>query len=93
MRPPENQVPDTYREEQKLLRFLRAYLKRHRFAPSFEEMRAALGLVSKSQVHRLVRGLEARGEILCERRRARRISLARLALCPKCGAAFRRRPW
>lgn len=41
--------------------------------PSYSEMAAALGLKSKSGVHRLVLGLEERGAIFRQANRARTI--------------------
>lgn len=45
--------------------------------PSFDEMRAALGLASKGGVHRLIDGLEERGFIRRLRRKARAIEVVR----------------
>jgi repressor LexA len=47
------------REQTRLWR----YLKTQRTCPSFDEMRQALGLKSKSGVHRLVSALEERGYV------------------------------
>ena len=38
-------------------------MRKHEVPPSFDEMRNALGLASKSGIHRLVSGLEERGYI------------------------------
>jgi SOS-response transcriptional repressor LexA len=46
-------------------------------APSFEEMREHLGLGSKSGVHQLICGLEARGFVRRLRRRARAVEVIR----------------
>jgi len=43
--------------------------------PSYEEMKGALGLNSKSGIHRLVRALKEQGLIEWEPNRARRIRL------------------
>ncbi len=55
--------PDTARNQVRLLRFLRQYMARNHFAPSYEEMRKAMGFGSKSYVFRLVTILEQRGLI------------------------------
>jgi repressor LexA len=46
-----------------LLRFIQDYVRDRDVSPSFEEMRAALRLKSKSGIHRLISGLEERGYI------------------------------
>jgi repressor LexA len=51
------------RRQFELLKFIHQYLQEHGTPPSFEEMRAALGLRSKSGIHRLISGLEERGFI------------------------------
>ena len=51
------------------------YLKSCERSPSFDEMRDALGLRSKSGVHRLVRSLEERGFIRRIPNRARAIEI------------------
>lgn len=59
-----------------LLRYLRAYMVAHDgVAPSFEEMRTALSLASRSGVHRLLQELEDQGFIRRVRAKARRIDL------------------
>ena len=42
----------------KLLEFLKESLKKNSVSPSFEEMKLALGLKSKSGIHRLITALE-----------------------------------
>ena len=51
----------------------------HDVPPSFDEMRDALGLASKSGIHRLVSGLEERGYIRRLANRARAIEIIRPA--------------
>jgi repressor LexA len=46
-----------------LLRFIQNFVREHNVSPSFDEMRAALKLRSKSGIHRLISGLEERGYI------------------------------
>ncbi len=60
-----------------LLVFLDARARQGGPAPSFEEMRAALGLKSKSGVHRLVAALEERGFIRRLPNRARALEVLR----------------
>jgi len=50
-------------------------MEQHHVSPSFDEMRNALGLASKSGVHRLVSGLEERGYIRRLANRARAIEI------------------
>lgn len=59
----------------KLLGFLRSYSVEHGIMPSTEEMRAHLGLCSKSGIVRLLNGMESRGMIRRLRQRARAIEL------------------
>lgn len=54
---------------------IRAFIAEHDFSPSFEEIRKMMGLATKSQVHDLIRGLEARGKITVVRYRARSIEI------------------
>jgi repressor LexA len=67
----------TQRQHQ-LLQFIYGYLRDHGVPPSFEEMRAALRLKSKSGIHRLIKGLEERGYIRRLPYRARALEVIRL---------------
>ncbi|MEZ5936303.1 MAG: transcriptional repressor LexA [Alphaproteobacteria bacterium] len=67
----------TQRQHQ-LLKFIQDYLDRHGVPPSFEEMRSALKLKSKSGIHRLITGLEERGYIRRLAYRARALEVLRL---------------
>jgi repressor LexA len=60
-----------------LLKFLERYAREHGVPPSFEEMRCALKLQSKSGIHRLISGLEERGHIRRLPHRARAIEIVR----------------
>ena len=51
------------KRQQQLLNFITSYVAQHSYSPTFEEMKVAVGLASKSGVHRLVSGLEERGLI------------------------------
>jgi repressor LexA len=55
--------------------FIRARLSQSEVAPSYDEMKDALGLKSKSCVHRLVVALETRGAIRRIPQSARTIQL------------------
>lgn len=63
------------RKQSELLTFLKRHMQTHDVPPSFDEMRNALGLASKSGVHRLVSGLEERGYIRRLANRARAIEI------------------
>jgi len=67
----------THRQHQ-LLQFIHGYLRDRGVPPSFEEMRAALRLKSKSGIHRLITGLEERGYIRRLPYRARALEVIRL---------------
>jgi len=59
----------------KLLKFLQEYMAEKPVAPSYDEMMAHMGLVSKSGVHRLLEALEEREHIRRIPNRARAIEL------------------
>lgn len=67
------------RKQSELLDYLTTHLATHDVPPSFDEMRNALGLASKSGIHRLVSGLEERGYIRRLPNRARAIEILRPA--------------
>ena len=60
------------------LRFIDARIRETGVCPSYEEMQAAIGLKSKSGIHRLVAALEERGYIRRLSARARAIEVIRL---------------
>lgn len=60
-----------------LLQFIQRYGRDHGVPPSFEEMRKALKLQSKSGIHRLISGLEERGYIRRLAHRARALEIVR----------------
>lgn len=63
-------------KQRELLNFLKGYVAQHDgLAPSFEEMAQAVGLVSKSNIHRLIEALECRGLIRRIPHRARTIEI------------------
>ncbi|SNB61194.1 repressor LexA [Arboricoccus pini] len=61
-----------------LLRYIQKSQAQHGVPPSFEEMRCALKLQSKSGIHRLISGLEERGYIRRLPHRARALEILRL---------------
>ena len=61
-----------------LLQFIDNQLKSKGVTPSFDEMKNALGLKSKSGIHRLIKGLEERGFIRRLPHRARALEVLRL---------------
>ncbi|MGB0577775.1 MAG: transcriptional repressor LexA [Alphaproteobacteria bacterium] len=61
-----------------LLQFIDKHLKSRGVSPSFDEMKDALGLKSKSGIHRLITGLEERGFIRRLPHRARALEVLQL---------------
>ena len=51
------------RRQADLLRFIAAFNAKQGHSPTFNEMKDALGLRSKSGIHRMIEGLEERGHI------------------------------
>jgi repressor LexA len=66
------------RKQLELLRFIHERLKEAGVPPSFDEMKDALDLRSKSGIHRLITALEERGFIRRLPNRARAIEVVRL---------------
>ena len=66
------------RKQHELLTFIDHHLKATGFSPSFEEMKAALNLRSKSGIHRLISALEERGFLQRRHHRARALEVTRL---------------
>jgi len=66
------------RKQLELLQFIHARLQAEGVPPSFDEMKAALDLRSKSGIHRLITALEERGFIRRLAHRARAIEIVRL---------------
>src|SRR5262245_36378382 len=63
------------RKQHELLMFINRRLAEDGVSPSFEEMKEALGLKSKSGIHRLISGLEERGFIRRLAHRARALEV------------------
>ena len=66
------------RKQHELLIFIDRHLKVTGFSPSFEEMKEALQLRSKSGIHRLISALEERGFLKRRHHRARALEVMRL---------------
>src|ERR1700709_1624669 len=91
------------RKQFELLRFIHERLKEAGVPPSFDEMKAALDLRSKSGIHRLITALEERGFIRRLPNRARAIEVIKLpesvahgignGRSRGCGPRLRGPPW
>src|ERR1700745_786392 len=66
------------KKQYELLLFINRRLAEGGVSPSFEEMKEALGLKSKSGIHRLISGLEERGFTKPLPHRARALEVVRL---------------
>ncbi len=73
------------RKQHQLLGFIDRHLKETGFSPSFDEMKDALDLRSKSGIHRLISALEERGFLSRRHHRARALEVLRL---PEHGPAM-----
>src|ERR1700756_4788994 len=74
----EEEAPMLTRKQAELLRFIHERLKEAGVPPSFDEMKDALDLRSKSGIHRLITALEERGFIRRLPNRARPIEVIKL---------------
>ncbi len=75
------------RKQHELLTFIEQHLASTGFSPSFEEMREALHLRSKSGIHRLIMALEERGFLRRHHHRARALEVVRQPEAGRAGAA------
>ncbi|MGE4014654.1 MAG: LexA family protein, partial [Alphaproteobacteria bacterium] len=66
------------RKQHELLVFINDHLGKSGVSPSFDEMKDALKLKSKSGIHRLITGLEERGFIRRLAHRARALEVVRM---------------
>ncbi|MFQ5533300.1 MAG: transcriptional repressor LexA [Sphingomonadales bacterium] len=66
------------KKQHELLTFIAGHLEQKGISPSFEEMKDALDLRSKSGVHRLITALEERGFIRRLKHRARALEILKL---------------
>ncbi len=80
------------RKQYELLLFIDKRLRETGVSPSFDEMKEALGLRSKSGIHRLMTGLEERGFIRRLPHRARALEVLRLPENMAPAPATPRRP-
>jgi repressor LexA len=78
------------RKQYELLRFINERLKEAGVPPSFDEMKDALDLRSKSGIHRLITALEERGFIRRLPNRARAIEVIKLPELSPGGGSSRR---
>jgi repressor LexA len=78
------------RKQYELLRFISERLKESGVPPSFDEMKDALDLRSKSGIHRLITALEERGFIRRLPNRARAIEVIKLPELASAGGGSRR---
>ena len=66
------------RKQRDLLEFIHARVQRYGVPPSFDEMKDALDLRSKSGIHRLITALEERGFIRRLAHRARAVEIIKM---------------
>ena len=66
------------RKQHELLTFIDRHLRETGFSPSFEEMKDALNLKSKSGIHRLISALEERDFLRRRHHRARALEVTRM---------------
>ena len=78
------------RKQHELLMFIHERIKETGVSPSFDEMKDALDLASKSGIHRLITALEERGFIRRLAHRARALEVVKL---PETAAARMRTPF
>ena len=65
------------KKQKELFEFLNKYISKNEIAPSFEEMKNALNLKSKSGIHRLIVSLEQRGFIKRLKHKARAMEITK----------------
>ena len=85
-----NKVRDMLtRKQHELLTFIDGHIRENGVSPSFEEMKDALNLKSKSGIHRLITALEERGFLKRLAHRARALEVLRLPenIEPRKGAS------
>lgn len=79
------------KKQHELLVFIDKHLRDKGISPSFDEMKTALGLKSKSGIHRLITALDERGFIRRLAHRARALEVIKLpaAVVPQLRRGFR----
>ena len=65
------------KKQKELFEFLSGYITKNNISPSFEEMKDAVNLKSKSGIHRLITSLEQRGFIKRLKHKARAMEITR----------------
>ena len=65
------------KKQKELFVYLRDYISSHDISPSFEEMKNAVNLKSKSGIHRLITSLEQRGYIKRLKHKARAMEITK----------------
>tara|TARA_B100000029_G_C17372123_1_gene886561 strand:- start:4 stop:630 length:627 start_codon:yes stop_codon:yes gene_type:complete len=65
------------KKQKELFEFLSHYIKKNSISPSFEEMKEAINLKSKSGIHRLITSLEERGFIRRLKHKARAMEITK----------------
>ena len=81
------------RKQHELLMFIQQRIQDTGVSPSFDEMKEALSLKSKSGIHRLITALEERGFIRRLPHRARALEVVRLPETSAAPRSRRVRPW
>jgi repressor LexA len=81
------------RKQHELLMFIHERIKETGVSPSFDEMKDALDLASKSGIHRLITALEERGFIRRLAHRARALEIIKLPEQAAVGPARTREPF
>ena len=77
------------RKQHELLVYINEYLAKSGVSPSFDEMKDALDLKSKSGIHRLITGLEERGFLRRLPHRARALEVLRMPETAAVGVSAR----
>ena len=65
------------KKQKELFDFLKSYIAENEISPSFEEMKEAVNLKSKSGIHRLITSLEQRGFIKRLKHKARAMEITK----------------
>ena len=77
------------KKQHELLSYIDDQIQQTGISPSFDEMKEALGLKSKSGIHRLITALEERGFLRRLRHRARALEVVKLPENAKARGGFR----
>lgn len=74
-------------QQLKVLNYLKRHIAEHGTSPSYMDILEGCDLASKSQVHNLLKALEAHGHIKRAPFRARAIEIV-VKTCPHCGGSL-----